>query len=121
MQKHTASLIHSARVAQSLSVEELAQKIGVQAQEIETLEAGELVALNEWTVARLRHFAEILQVNISQLVGDPVLHYDEWALVLSALVQYSAQRPGLAMETDMVDLIKKVRSFTPNQKTAEHG
>ena len=56
----------------------------------------------------------------SQLLGEPILSYDEWALVWSALIEYSAHRPGLNMKSDMKDLIMKVRSFIPDHQTSEH-
>ena len=52
-------------------------------------------------------------------MGETILDYDEWALIWSALIEYSANQPGLTMKTDMKALIQKVRSFIPRHQIQE--
>jgi len=119
MREDISKQVAESRQDKGWSVEELATAARLSLAEVEALEAGNTEQLYEWTVLKVQHLADALNLNMSQLLGEPILSYDEWALVWSALIEYSANRPGLNMKTDMKDLILKVRSFIPNQQVSE--
>ncbi|PKL76664.1 MAG: hypothetical protein CVV27_09115 [Candidatus Melainabacteria bacterium HGW-Melainabacteria-1] len=114
--------VSEARQHKGLSLEALAEASHLSVAELRELEAGNAAQLLEWPVIKVKNLARSLDLNLSQLLGETILGYDEWALVWSALIEYSAHRPGLNMENDMKDLIMKVRSFIPDHQTTEdHG
>ncbi|HEY9838825.1 MAG TPA: hypothetical protein V6D23_00115 [Candidatus Obscuribacterales bacterium] len=122
MLEDVATQVSEARQHKGLSLEALAETAQLSVTEIGELEAGNANQVLEWPVIKVKRLADALDLNLALLVGDQLLNYDEWALVWSALIEYSAHRPGLNMKADMKDLIMKVRSFIPNhQTTEEHG
>ncbi len=119
MLEHIATQVSQARQHKGLSLEALAETAQLNVSELTELEAGNANQLLEWPVIKIKRLAEALDISLSQLMGETILDYDEWALVWSALIEYSANRPGLNMKADMKDLIMKVRSFIPNQQINE--
>jgi transcriptional regulator with XRE-family HTH domain len=111
--------IIDARKQKGLQLEEVAQAAQLTVAELQDLESGNTSQLFEWPVVKVKHLAEALDLNLSNLLGETILSYDEWALIWSALIEYSANRPGLNMKMDMKELIGKVRSFIPEQHTDE--
>jgi hypothetical protein len=105
-----------ARARKQLSLEELATQAQLSLSELQDLEAGHTLQLFEWPVIKVKHLAEALDLNLSNLLGEAILSYDEWALIWSALIEYSAYQPGLEMKTDMKALIEKVQSFIPQHQ-----
>lgn len=120
MREDLAKQVTESRLNKGWSVAELAEAARLSLAEVEALEAGEYQHLYEWTVLKVQQLADALDLNMSQMLGEPILGYDEWALVWSALIEYSANRPGLNMKTDMKELILKVRSFIPNHQIQEN-
>lgn len=120
MLEDVATQVSEARAHKALSLEALAEAAQLSVAELTELEAGNAEQIMEWPVIKVKRLAEALDLNFSQLLGEPILSYDEWALVWSALIEYSAHRPGLNMKSDMKDLIMKVRSFIPDHQTSEH-
>jgi transcriptional regulator with XRE-family HTH domain len=121
MTQDISSRIAEARAHQRLSLEQVAEKAQISVEELAALEANE-GDFSEWPLTKATRLAEALDLNLSTLLGETFLHYDEWALIWSALIEYSANRPGLKMKADMKALIEKVKSFIPNQQMSEeHG
>lgn len=119
MREDLAKQVTLSRQHKGWSTSELAEAARLSVAEVEALEAGAYEQLYEWTVMKVQQLADALDLNMSQMLGEPILNYDEWALVWSALIEYSANRPGLNMKTDMKDLILKVRSFIPDHQIQE--
>ncbi len=119
MLKRVAAQIAESREAQNLSLETLAIKSGIGHAELEAIEGGDVNVLYDWPMSKIQRLAEALDLPFSRLLGETILDYDEWALIWSALIEYSANQPGLTMKTDMKALIQKVRSFIPNQQIQE--
>lgn len=119
MRENIATQISEAREHKGLSLEALAETAQLDLAELTELESGNSAQMLEWPVIKIKRLAEALDISLSQLMGETILDYDEWALVWSALIEYSANRPGLNMKADMKDLIMKVRSFIPNQQINE--
>ncbi|PIQ22993.1 hypothetical protein COW36_01780 [bacterium (Candidatus Blackallbacteria) CG17_big_fil_post_rev_8_21_14_2_50_48_46] len=111
--------IIDARKRKGLSLEDLSAKAQLTLSELQDLENGHTSQLFEWPVIKVKHLAEALDLNLSNLLGETILSYDEWALIWSALIEYSANRPGLNMKMDMKELIEKVRSFIPEHQMNE--
>lgn len=120
MLEDVATLVSEARQHKGLSLEELAEAARLSTTELTELEAGNSEQMLEWSVIKVKRLAEALDLNFSMMLGEQLLSYDEWALVWSALIEYSAHRPGLNMKADMKDLIMKVRSYIPSHQTTEH-
>jgi hypothetical protein len=108
-----------ARKRKGLELDELARVAQLSVAELQDLESGNTGQLFEWPVLKVKHLAEALDLNLSNLLGETILSYGEWALIWSALIEYSANRPGLNMKMDMKELIEKVRSFIPEQQSSE--
>lgn len=119
MLEDIATQVSDARQHKGLSLETLADAAQLSIPELIELESGNAEQMLEWPVIKLKKLADALDISVSQLMGERILGYDEWALVWSALIEYSANRPGLNMKADMKDLIMKVRSFIPNQQISE--
>lgn len=119
MLEDVSTLVSDARRHKGLALEQLADAARIEADELRELEAGNSAQMLEWSVVKVKRLAEALDLNVSMLLGEQLLSYDEWALVWSALIEYSAHRPGLNMKADMKDLIMKVRSYIPNHQTSE--
>lgn len=119
MRENISTQISDAREHKGLSLEALAETAQLNLAELTELESGNSAQMLEWPVIKIKRLAEALDISLSQLMGETILDYDEWALVWSALIEYSANRPGLNMKADMKDLIMKVRSFIPNQQINE--
>lgn len=111
--------IVEARQRKHMSLEDLSKHSQLTLAELQDLEAGHTSQLFEWPVLKVKRLAEALDLNLSNLLGEPILTYDEWALIWSALIEYSANRPGLNMKMDMKELIEKVRSFIPEHQMNE--
>ena len=118
LQRIAAQIIES-RETQELSLETLAERSGIPINELKTIESGNVEALYDWPVKKIEHLAQALNLSFSRLMGETILDYDEWALIWSALIEYSANQPGLTMKTDMKALIQKVRSFIPRHQIQE--
>lgn len=108
--------ITESRQRKQMSLEELASRSQLSLTELQDLEAGNTHQLFEWPLLKVKRLAEALDLNLSNLLGENILTYDEWALIWSALIEYSANRPGLNMKADMKELIQKVSSFIPDHK-----
>lgn len=119
MLEDVANLVSEARQHKDLSLEQLADHAHIDASELRELEAGHTHQIFEWPVVKVKRLADALDLNVSLLLGEQLMSYDEWALVWSALIEYSAQRPGLKMKTDMKELILKVRSYIPDHQITE--
>jgi transcriptional regulator with XRE-family HTH domain len=119
MLEDIATQVSEARQHKGLSLETLAEVAQLSTAELIELEAGNADQILEWPVLKVKKLADALEISLSQLMGERILAYDQWALVWSALIEYSANRPGLNMKADMKDLIMKVRSFIPNQQINE--
>lgn len=119
MREDLAKQVTLSREHKGWTTAQLAEAARIPLAEVEALEAGAYEQLYEWTVMKVQHLADALGLNMSQMLGEPILTYDEWALVWSALIEYSANRPGLNMKTDMKDLVLKVRSFIPDHQIQE--
>lgn len=119
MLQRIAAQIIEARETQELSLETLAERSGIPINELKTIESGNVEALYDWPVKKIEHLAQALNLSFSRLMGETILDYDEWALIWSALIEYSANQPGLTMKTDMKALIQKVRSFIPRHQIQE--
>lgn len=119
MLKQVAAQIVEAREAQGLTLETLAIQAGIGFQELKAIESGDVDALYNWPMEKIERLAQALDLSFSRLMGETILDYDEWALIWSALIEYSANQPGLTMKTDMKALIQKVRSFIPRHQIQE--
>ena len=119
MLEDVSTLVSDARQHKGLSPEQLADAARIELAELRELEGGHSGQMLEWSVVKVKRLAEALDLNVSMLLGEQLLSYDEWALVWSALIEYSAHRPGLNMKADMKDLIMKVRSYIPHHQTSE--
>lgn len=119
MLQRIGAQIIEARETQELSLETLAERSGIPINELKTIESGNVEALYDWPVKKIEHLAQALNLSFSRLMGETILDYDEWALIWSALIEYSANQPGLTMKTDMKALIQKVRSFIPRHQIQE--
>lgn len=119
MHEEIAKLVSEARTKQGLTQSELANQTEITESEVHSLEAGAYEQMLEWPVLKLKRLAEALHLSMSSLLGEQILTYDEWALVWSALIEYSANQPGLNMKADMKDLIGKVQSFIPADQMNE--
>lgn len=108
--------VKAARKRKDISLDVLAQDIHISTQELAEIEDGNELPLLDWQLIKAIRLAVALEVNLSVLLGEEVLSYDEWALVLSALVEYSANKPGLHMENSISELIDKVKRFSSLQK-----
>jgi len=108
-----------ARVNKNLSLSDLAAQTQIAEDKLQSLEAGNLEAVYEWPVSKLKEVADLLDLKISQILGETLLDYDEWALIWPALIEYSANRPGLDMQSDMKTLIDKVRKFIPERQESQ--
>lgn len=119
MLEDLATQVIEARQSKAISLEELAASAEISLSELSSIEEGNADQLLEWSLLKVQKLADALEIPIAQLLGEPILNYDEWALVWSALIEYSANRPGLNMKADMKDLIMKVRSYIPNHQASE--
>ncbi len=119
MLRQVATQIAEAREAQGLSLEVIAERAGIALPELEAIESGDTVGLSHWPMEKIERLAQALNLSFSRLLGETILDYDEWALIWSALIEYSANQPGLTMKTDMKALIQKVRSFIPRHQIQE--
>lgn len=108
-----------ARQAKNLSLSDLASSTQIAEDQLASLEQGHLEIVYEWPVSKLKCLADTLNIKISQILGETLLDYDEWALIWPALIEYSANRPGLDMQSDMKTLINKVRKFIPEHQEAQ--
>lgn len=115
MSMEISNRIKSAREDKGLSLEAVAEKAQLSVDELQSLEAGNSGQLMEWPVVKVTHLADALGMNLSRLLGEPWLDYGEWALVWSALIEYSANQKGLQMDTNMKALIEKVKTFVTSQ------
>lgn len=120
MLEDIATQVAEARQHKAMSLELLSDLSQVSVADLQALESGQSEQVLNWSIDKVSRLAHALNLNISQLLGEPMLSYDEWALVWSALIEYSANRPGLNMKTDMKDLIQKVSSFIPSNQLNEH-
>lgn len=122
MLENIAKQVVSARHGRDLSLSALSDLAQISETELQALESGDGEQILEWSVSKIKRLAEALDINLSRLMGESILDYGEWALIWSALIEYSANRPGLEMKTDMKDLILKVQSFIPDhQLQAQDG
>lgn len=119
MLQRVAAQFAEARQEQSLSLETLALQADISLEELQAVEAGHVDVMYGWPVEKIKRLADGLHISFSRLLGETILDYDEWALIWSALIEYSAHQPGLTMKTDMKALIQKVRSFIPSHQTQE--
>ena len=120
MLEDVSTLVAHSRQRKGWSIEELAVNAQISVSELVDLEAGQSGQLFEWSIIKATRLADALDVKLSQLVGETMLNYDEWALVWTSLIEYSVHRPGLNMKADMKDLIQKVQSFIPDHQSMEH-
>ncbi len=118
LEKHVTPLT-IARQAKDLSLSALASSTQIAEDQLLSLENGNLEVVYEWPVSQLKKLADTLDVKVSQILGETLLDYDEWALIWPALIEYSANRPGLDMKNDMKTLIDKVRKFIPEHQEAQ--
>lgn len=119
MLKRVAAQLAETRQEQGLTLESLALQTDIALEELQAVESGDVSVMYTWPVAKIQRLADGLHVSFSRLLGETILDYDEWALIWSALIEYSAHQPGLAMKTDMKALIQKVRSFIPSHQIQE--
>lgn len=119
MLKQVATQIAEARETQGLSLETVADRAGIALHELQAIESGDTQELSRWPMEKIERLAQALNLSFSRLLGETILDYDEWALIWSALIEYSANQPGLTMKTDMKALIQKVRSFIPRHQIQE--
>lgn len=119
MLKQVATQIAEARENQGLSLEVVADRAGIALHELQAIESGDTQELSRWPMEKIERLAQALNLSFSRLLGETILDYDEWALIWSALIEYSANQPGLTMKTDMKALIQKVRSFIPRHQIQE--
>ena len=119
MLERVAQQITESRKEQNLSLETLAIQSGIGYSELAAIEQGDVNVLYDWPMAKIKRLADALDISFSRLLGETILDYDEWALIWSALIEYSANQPGLQMKTDMKALIEKVRSFIPRHQIQE--
>lgn len=119
MLKRVAAQLAETRQEQGLSLEALALQADISLEELQAVEAGDLNVMSTWPLEKIKRLADGLHISFSRLFGETILDYDEWALIWSALIEYSAHQPGLAMKTDMKALIQKVRSFIPTHQIQE--
>lgn len=118
LEKHVHPLTR-ARQVKNLSLSDLASQTQIAEEQLHSLEKGNLEVIYEWPVAKLKALADALNLKVSQILGETLLDYDEWALIWPALIEYSANRPGLDMQSDMKTLIDKVRKFIPEHQEAQ--
>lgn len=121
MHEEIAKLVVEARHKQDMSQAELASRTDIPDEELQYLESGHYEQMLAWPVLKLKRLAEILDLSMSSILGEQILNYEEWALVWSALIEYSANQPGLTMNADMKHLIDKVQSFIPAEHTNEEN
>lgn len=119
MLQRVAAQFAEARQEQALSLENLALQADISLEELQAVEAGDVDVMYGWPVEKIKRLADGLHISFSRLLGETILDYEEWALIWSALIEYSAHQPGLAMKTDMKALIQKVRSFIPSHQIQE--
>jgi transcriptional regulator with XRE-family HTH domain len=119
MLQRVAAQLAETRQEQGLSMEALALQAGITLEELQAVESGDVSVMYTWPVEKIKRLADGLHISFSRLLGETILDYDEWALIWSALIEYSAHQPGLTMKTDMKALIQKVRSFIPTHQIQE--
>lgn len=108
--------VKAARKRKAIDLNTMAERLHISPQELADIEDGNEMPLLDWQLVKAIRLAVLLDTNLSTLLGEEVLTYDEWALVLSGLVEYSANKPGLQMEDSIYLLIEKVKLISSLQK-----
>lgn len=106
--------IKRARKVKNFTVEDVAKSINISVEELERIENGDDLCILNWTIVQGIRLAVLLGLRLSEVIGEEVFSFEELALILTSLIEYSSNKKGLHMEEDIALLVKKVGKLQKN-------